>query len=58
MNFQLKMGFIILALFPLLFYPMVLQHIPLVGLEETEASFSPSGNKDKGGNTWQHRRVK
>jgi hypothetical protein len=58
MNFELKMGSIILALFPLLFNPTVLQHIPLVGLEETEASFSPSGNKDKGGNTWQNRGVK
>jgi hypothetical protein len=58
MNFELKMGFIIFAIFPLLFYPTVLQHIPFAGLEETEASFPPSGSKVKGGNTWQHSGVK
>jgi hypothetical protein len=47
-----------LPFFPFLFYSTVLQHIPLVGFEETEALFSPSANKDKEGNTWQRRGVK
>jgi hypothetical protein len=57
-EFSIENGIYYFSPFSLLFYPKVLQRIPLVGLEETEASFSPSGNKDKRGNTWQHRGVK